>query len=606
MRTLERVLRAPSIEITCAGRTDAGVHAWGQVVSFDGRRRGPRPVRDRRSCSRRSTGCAAPTWWCASVDGRRRPFDARFSATLAPLPLHGPQRPGARPVPATAPPGTWPRRSTCAAMRWPATRSSASTTSRRSAGGPRPMPGAATGVAHPPGALGRGGRTPATASSTSGSRPTPSATRWSARSSARWSRSAGARSAAGDVLGILAARDRHAAGDLAPPHGLCLWDVGYDSSRTCERRARSANCPWPPWLVSLQVASALGLPRRSPSIRKSKGTRVPTYTPKASEIERAWYVVDAEGLVLGRMATEVARILRGKHKPTFAPHIDTGDHVIIINADKVVLTAGKAEAKMVYRHSGYPGGIRSRTYAELLGHAGPRRRCAAPSGACSPRTASAGQLLASSRSTPARPTPTPPSSPSRSRSTTPRRAVAADDARGTGTSRCPSPSPRRPVAASAPSPASASAPAPARSPSTSATLEDYFPSDTHRMILTEPLRLTEHHRGLRRRRHARRRRLLRPGRRPAPRHRPGAHRARPRAARRAEEGRLPHPRRPREGIQEVRPQEGPQGAAVLEALIPASGRCRATVHVTAGPASPDCAADRWSATDGESRRTSAR
>ena len=94
---------------------------------------------------------------------------------------------------------------------------------------------------------------------------------------------------------------------------------------------------------------------------------MPTYTPKASEIERAWYVVDADGLTLGRMSTEVARILRGKHKPTFAPHIDTGDHVIIINADKVVLSSGKAEQKMVYRHSGYPGGIRSRTYAQLLG-----------------------------------------------------------------------------------------------------------------------------------------------------------------------------------------------------------------------------------------------
>ena len=94
---------------------------------------------------------------------------------------------------------------------------------------------------------------------------------------------------------------------------------------------------------------------------------MPTYTPKKSEIERAWYVVDADGLTLGRMSTEVARILRGKHKPTFAPHIDTGDFVIIINADKVVLSPGKAEAKMVYRHSGYPGGIRSRTYAQLLG-----------------------------------------------------------------------------------------------------------------------------------------------------------------------------------------------------------------------------------------------
>jgi large subunit ribosomal protein L13 len=93
---------------------------------------------------------------------------------------------------------------------------------------------------------------------------------------------------------------------------------------------------------------------------------VRTYTPKASEIERSWYLVDAEGLTLGRMATEVARVLRGKHKPTFAPHMDMGDHVIIVNADKVVLTANKAESKQVYRHSGYPGGIRSETYAAML------------------------------------------------------------------------------------------------------------------------------------------------------------------------------------------------------------------------------------------------
>ncbi len=93
---------------------------------------------------------------------------------------------------------------------------------------------------------------------------------------------------------------------------------------------------------------------------------MPTYTPKANEIERAWHVVDADGLVLGRMATEVARILRGKHKTTFAPHLDTGDHVVIVNADKVVLSSGKADQKRVYRHSGYPGGIRSNSYAELL------------------------------------------------------------------------------------------------------------------------------------------------------------------------------------------------------------------------------------------------
>ena len=91
-----------------------------------------------------------------------------------------------------------------------------------------------------------------------------------------------------------------------------------------------------------------------------------TYTPKISEIERAWVLIDAEGLVLGRLATEVAHILRGKHKPTFAPHIDTGDHVVIINADKVVLTSGKAEKKKVWRHSGFPGGIKSQTYATFL------------------------------------------------------------------------------------------------------------------------------------------------------------------------------------------------------------------------------------------------
>jgi len=93
---------------------------------------------------------------------------------------------------------------------------------------------------------------------------------------------------------------------------------------------------------------------------------VPTYTPKPADITRAWHVVDADGLVLGRVATEVARVLRGKHKPIFAPHVDTGDHVIIVNADKIVLTAGKADKKLVYRHSGYPGGLSSQTYANLL------------------------------------------------------------------------------------------------------------------------------------------------------------------------------------------------------------------------------------------------
>lgn len=91
-----------------------------------------------------------------------------------------------------------------------------------------------------------------------------------------------------------------------------------------------------------------------------------TFSPKPSDINREWFVVDAENLVLGRMATEIARILRGKHKPTFAPHADVGDHVIVINAEKIVLTANKLEQKMVYRHSGYPGGLKTRSYGDLL------------------------------------------------------------------------------------------------------------------------------------------------------------------------------------------------------------------------------------------------
>ena len=91
-----------------------------------------------------------------------------------------------------------------------------------------------------------------------------------------------------------------------------------------------------------------------------------TYSPKPADITRAWHIVDADGLVLGRLATEVAAVLRGKHKPTFAPHVDTGDHVIVVNADKVVLTSGKADSKMSYRHSGYPGGLTATTYADLM------------------------------------------------------------------------------------------------------------------------------------------------------------------------------------------------------------------------------------------------
>jgi large subunit ribosomal protein L13 len=93
---------------------------------------------------------------------------------------------------------------------------------------------------------------------------------------------------------------------------------------------------------------------------------VRTFSPTPNDIQRAWHVVDADGLVLGRLATEVARVLRGKHKPIFAPHMDTGDFVVIVNADKVVLTSDKATKKLAYRHSGYPGGLKSISYGELL------------------------------------------------------------------------------------------------------------------------------------------------------------------------------------------------------------------------------------------------
>ncbi|QVQ51074.1 50S ribosomal protein L13 [Spiractinospora alimapuensis] len=91
-----------------------------------------------------------------------------------------------------------------------------------------------------------------------------------------------------------------------------------------------------------------------------------TFSPKPSDVQRQWHVIDASEVVLGRLASHVATLLRGKHKAYYAPHIDTGDHVIVINADKVVLTGNKLEQKRAYRHSGYPGGLRSVSYGELM------------------------------------------------------------------------------------------------------------------------------------------------------------------------------------------------------------------------------------------------
>src|SRR4249920_2151852 len=106
--------------------------------------------------------------------------------------------------------------------------------------------------------------------------------------------------------------------------------------------------------------------QQAPSQRLTKATTVRTYSPKSGDVERRWHVIDATDVVLGRLASQAATLLRGKHKPTFAPHVDTGDFVVIINAGKVALTGAKREQKLAYRHSGYPGGLRAVGYVELL------------------------------------------------------------------------------------------------------------------------------------------------------------------------------------------------------------------------------------------------
>ncbi|MFP6592883.1 MAG: 50S ribosomal protein L13 [Candidatus Latescibacterota bacterium] len=92
-----------------------------------------------------------------------------------------------------------------------------------------------------------------------------------------------------------------------------------------------------------------------------------TFTPRAGDIERQWFVVDAEGKTLGRLASQIAHVLRGKHKPTYSPHMDLGDHIVVINAEKIRVTGRKADQKVYYRHTGYPGGLRTTTYEDMLG-----------------------------------------------------------------------------------------------------------------------------------------------------------------------------------------------------------------------------------------------
>ena len=138
-----------------------------------------------------------------------------------------------------------------------------------------------------------------------------------------------------------------------------LWEVAGSGPGRCSACGHAPGRP---------AHSRGPAPRRCPDTRAPPNKESPlrTYSPKPADITRAWHIVDADGLVLGRLATEVAAVLRGKHKPMFAPHVDTGDHVIVVNADKVVLTSGKAELKMSYRHCGYPGGLTATSYADLM------------------------------------------------------------------------------------------------------------------------------------------------------------------------------------------------------------------------------------------------
>jgi large subunit ribosomal protein L13 len=97
-----------------------------------------------------------------------------------------------------------------------------------------------------------------------------------------------------------------------------------------------------------------------------------TFSAKSHEVQRGWYLVDASGKVLGRLAAELAKRLRGKHKPEFTPHVDTGDYIVVVNADKIRVTGNKPDAKIYYRYSGYPGGLRATRYADLFAKS-PRR-----------------------------------------------------------------------------------------------------------------------------------------------------------------------------------------------------------------------------------------
>ena len=181
-----------------------------------------------------------------------------------------------------------------------------------------------------------------------------------------------------------------------------------------------------------------------------------TFTPKPADINRAWHVIDAEGQVLGKVATEVANLLRGKHKPIWAPHVDTGDHVIVVNAAKLDISARKLADKQYYRHSGYPGGLTHRVARAPRSPVTPSASCASRCGACCRRTVSAGAMIQQAAGLRR---PHPPAH--RPAAAAPRSPLGVRSRPFVEEAPCPSLSSRPPDAARRPSPACGCAPAPA-------------------------------------------------------------------------------------------------------------------------------------------------
>ncbi|GAA0926990.1 hypothetical protein GCM10009560_29250 [Nonomuraea longicatena] len=147
---------------------------------------------------------------------------------------------------------------------------------------------------------------------------------------------------------------------------MCIRSIATDARRVRRHLPITVETEGPGCRAPAPTDKELSPPTAPEDAEQDKATTVRTYSPKPADVERQWYVIDATDVVLGRLASHVAILLRGKHKPIFANHVDTGDFVIVINADKVALTGNKLEQKKAYRHSGYPGGLRSVTYGELM------------------------------------------------------------------------------------------------------------------------------------------------------------------------------------------------------------------------------------------------